>query len=277
MMKHIVNVGIVLIAVGLATACGSTNENLEGETSWETPDGEDTEESPAAMQAEELHAFEVAETRFTIMEVDGELLTTFSHPRQAPVPRVVSATGERLTLLETYLALQPEGVPDQRLLDDHVLAAERLGREDASVHAGSVELISTVEKGAAEREECIIVAAGFTGGTFVAPHYTKSGEIAFLNGTFTSARPAFPQGERGDMLLEACNFNAGAQTETVQFQKKTGTGPFITQFTSAIAANNANGIIQNTGNGFTRFNLRIRVTTTPNVPMVGGVFGEARP
>lgn len=79
------------------------------------------------------------------------------------------------------------------------------------------------------------------------------------------------------MLLEACNFNAGAQTETVQFQKKTGTGPFITQFTSAIAANNANGIIQNTGNGFTRFNLRIRVTTTPNVPMVGGVFGEARP
>ena len=62
---------------------------------------------------------------FTIMEVDGELLTTFSHPRQAPIPRVVSATGERLTLLETYLALQPEGVPDQRLLDDHLLAAER--------------------------------------------------------------------------------------------------------------------------------------------------------
>jgi hypothetical protein len=63
----------------------------------------------------------------------------------------------------------------------------------------------------------------------------------------------------------------------VQFQKRTGTGLFITKFTRSIAANNTEGIIQNTGNGITRFNLRMRVTTTPNVPMVCGVFAEARP
>ena len=50
-----------------------------------------------------------------------------------------------------------------------------------------------------------------------------------------------------------------------------------TRLTDSLSADEANGIIQNSGNGITRFNLRSRVTTTPNAHMVGGVFAEARP
>lgn len=268
-----VNLGTIWLAFGLAMACGGTNEDLAA-----TAPDTTAADSAQPTQAEELHAFEYAGTRYTILEVDGELLTTFSHPRYAPIPHVVAADGGELTLLEKYLAFEPGGEPDPRLVEDHARAAELLGRPDASIHAARVELLEqTVNKGLAERDQCVTAAAGFTGGTFVAPHYTKSGEVSVLNGTFTSARAAFPNGERGDMLLLACNFNAGAQTETVEFAKKTGTGLFILQFTRNIAADNTEGIIQNTGNGITRFNLRMRVTTTPNVPMVGGVFAEARP
>lgn len=283
-MKCIANVGVVFIALGLASACSGSGEAGDpstrpgpsmGEEGAEEEGAEDVSDGVAPAQVTELHEFDVEGTHYTIIEVDGELLTTFSHQRHTPVPRVVSADGEQLTLLEMYLALQPDGVPDQRLLDDHAVQVEWLGRADASVHSASVELLTQVDK--TLQDDCIVAAAGFSGGTFIAPHYTKSGTIGVLNGTFTSARASKPSGERGDMLLLACNYNANAQTETVQFAKKTGLGAFINQFSSSIVAGQTSGIIQNTGNGITRFNLRAQVTTFPNVPMILGVFAEARP
>jgi hypothetical protein len=276
-MKCIVNVGTGFAALALCLACGSA----EDITAADGPAGpqeatvdSDSAEDGVASQVDTLHEFDAEGVHFQILAVDGDLLTAFSRPRFTPLPTVVADDGEPLTLLETYRALQPEGVPAQRLLDDHIEQAGYLGRADTSVHAAFVEPPS-VEK--TLQDDCINVAAGFTGGTFVAPHYSKGGLITAQNGTCTSARTA--AGELGYMLLEACNIAPSAQTQTVEFARKMGTGAFITQFSHTIAANNADGIIHNTGNRTIRFNLRAKVTTA--IPSFGarvvcGTFGEDR-
>ncbi|HEU4580037.1 MAG TPA: hypothetical protein VFS67_17385 [Polyangiaceae bacterium] len=229
---------------------------------------------PLASQVDALHDFETQGVQFRILDVDGELLTEFSRPAFTPLPTIAARDGQPLTLLETSLALQPEGVPDARLLEDHLARSAELGRPDASVHEARIEPPSVAKT---LQDDCIGVAAGFTGGTFVAPFYTKSSLITAQNGSCTSARTA--SGELGYMLLEACNFAPGALTQSVRFAKKTGFGGFVTQFTSTIAPNNANGIIQNTGNHTTRFDLRARVTSAIpsfSARVVCGTFGEAR-
>lgn len=274
MGKRISSVGAVCFSLVVGAGCGGGQEDI---TSFEASGWTEAAElegggagEAEADSLELLHAFEVAGTSYTIISVDGELLTTFSRGAGMPIPRIVAAQGEKLTLLEMFKALQPEGEPHPRLVEDHIAQVEALGREDASVHDAVLEL--SVEK--TLQEDCVIAAAGYTGGTFAPPHYTKSGQVTVINGTFTSARTS--AGERGDMLMLACNYSNNAQTETVGFAKKTGTGSFVPQFTASIPSGGTAGIIQNTGNGITRYDLRGRLITTPNVPMIFGVFAEAR-
>jgi hypothetical protein len=275
-MKCIVNLGTVFAALGLYLACGSAGDTTATDLGAAPQDAvvDTTSEDPAASELETLHEFDAQGVHFRILAVDGELLTEFSRPRFTPLPTVVAEDGQPLTLLETYLALQPEGVPAQRLLEDHNAQAAYLGRADVSLHAAFVEPPS-VEKNL--QDDCIGIAAGFTGGTFIAPHYSKGSLITTQNGTCTSARTA--AGELGYMLLEVCNIAPSAQTQSVQFAKKTGTGSFVNQFTRTILAGNADGIIQNTGNRTTRFDLRAKVTTPiPSFAarVVCGAFGEDR-
>ena len=275
-MKCILNVGTAFAALGLCLACGSAEDvsDLAASAEAATIDNSASAGESAASQLDVLHDFEAQGVHFRILDVDGELLTEYSRPAFTHLPTIVARDGRPLTLLETYLALQPEGVPDARLLEDQLARAAELGRPDASVHEAWIEPPS-VEK--TLQDDCIGIAAGFTGGTFVSPFYTKSSLITAQNGTCTSARTA--SGELGYMLLEACNIAPGAVTQTVQFAKKTGTAGFVTQFTSTIAANNADGIIQNTGNHTTRFDLRAKVTSVIpsfSARVVCGTFAEAR-
>lgn len=266
----------VSVSLGFVAACGGSQDDVTWAEGSASPEAAEVEAEDAAEVApgavEQLHQFDVAGTRYTILAVDGELSTSFNRSPGAPIARVVSTGGEKLTLLEMFKALQPQGVPHQRLVDDHLAQVEWLEREDTSIHEAVVELTSTVDK--TLQDDCVVAAAGYTGGTFAPPHYTKSGQVTVINGTFTSARTS--AGERGDMLLLACNYSTNAQTETVGFAKKTGTGSFVPQFTEAIVSGGTAGIIQNTGNGVTRYDLRGRLITTPNVPMIFGVFAEAR-
>jgi hypothetical protein len=281
-MKSIHNVGAVIaVALGLTMGCGATSEGTTGESGAASPQTADAEpgtvesegvDTVAASNVEVVHDFDVSGTHYTIIDSDGDLLTIFNRPRSAPIAVVVAANGEELTLLEMYTALQPEGVPDQRLVDAHIQGVQQLGRPDASIHAASLQLNTTVEK--TFQEECITAAAGYTGGTFSQPFYTRSGLISTTNGTFNAARTA--QGEKGDMLLLACNYRATAQTETVEFHRRKLPNSWTVDYSTSITQNSTSGIIQNTGNGVTKYDLRAKVTTFPNQPMVIGVFAEAR-
>jgi hypothetical protein len=271
-MQSIVNLGTVFMVLGLCAACGDSENSAPADAM--PAEGASVEADPVATEVDQLHAFDVDGVHYEILAVDGDLLMNFSRPRFTPLPEVVAEDGGDLTLLELYLALQPEGVPDQRLVDAHVAQAADLGRQDAAVHA-AVLVQPSLQKSL--QDDCITAAAGFTGGTFQSPFYTKSSLITAQNGTCTSARTS--AGELGYMLLEVCNTAPSAQAQSVQFAKKQGIGSFITQFTTAIAANNSSGIIQNSGNHTIRFDLRAKVTTA--IPSFGarvicGTFGESR-
>lgn len=281
-MKNVQIVGsAITLALGLTLGCGATNEDGARSSSGNSPDTASIDPSAvesgdtdavATSNVEVVHDFEVSGTHYTIIDADGDLLTVFSRPRYAPIAVVVAAAGEELTLLEMYTALQPDGVPDQRLVDAHIRGAQQLGRPDASIHAASLQLDPIVEK--TLQDDCVTAAAGYTGGTFSAPFYTRSGLISTTNGTFNAARTA--SGEKGDMLLLACNYRSTAQTETVEFHRRTLPFGWTLDYSTTIAQGNTSGIIQNTGNGVTKYDLRAKVTTFPNAPMVVGIFAEAR-
>lgn len=282
-MKNVQIAGsAITLALGMTLGCGAANEDTSEASSNSSPDIASVDpgaiesgdsDAVAASNVEVVHEFDVSGTHYTIIDADGDLLTVFSRPRYAPIAEIVAAGGEELTLLEMYTALQPEGVPDQRLVDAHIRGTQQLGRPDASIHAASLQLDPVVEK--TLQDDCVTAAAGYTGGTFSAPFYTRSGLISTTNGTFTAARTS--SGEKGDMLLLACNYRSTAQTETVEFHRRTLPFGFWTlDYSTTIAQGNTSGIIQNTGNGVTKYDLRAKVTTFPNAPMIVGVFAEDR-
>lgn len=281
-MKNVqIVVSTITCALGLTLGCGAANEDATEASSGNSPNTASMEpgavesadtDTVATSNVEVVHDFDVSGTHYTIIDADGDLLTVFSRPRYAPLAVVVAAGGEELTLLEMYTALQPDGVPDQRLVDAHLRGSQQLGRPDASIHAASLQLDTLVEK--TLQDDCVTAAAGYTGGTFSAPFYTRSGLISFTNGTFAAARAT--TGEKGDMLLLACNYRSTAQTETVEFHRRTLPFGWTLDYSTTIAQGNTSGIIQNTGNGVTKYDLRAKVTTFPNAPMIVGVFAEDR-
>ena len=281
-MKCIVNVGTVFAALGLCLACGSAEDvtttepgaALEQATPGNATPADSAGADSLAPQVGLLHEFDAEGVHFRFLDSEGDLLIAFHRPQLTPLPAVRGQQGEQLTLLEIYLALQPEGVPDQRLLDDHIAQSAYLGRPDASMHAAFIEPPS-VEKNL--QDDCIGIAAGFTGGTFVSPFYTKGDLLSFQNDSCTSARSS--NGELGYMMHEACNINPSAVNQTVEFAKKTGSfGSFIFQYSTVLGPGSSSGIIQNTGNRTTRFDLRAKVTTAPtfNTRLACGTFAEAR-
>ena len=280
-MKCIVNVGTVFAALGVCMACGSAEDvtTTEPGTALEAAAPERAAVDSAstdslAPQVGLLHEFDAEGVHFRFLDSEGDLLIAFSRPHLTPLPAVRGQAGEQLTMLELYLALQPQGVPDQRLLDDHIAQSAYLGRPDASVHSAFIEPPS-VEK--TLQDDCIGIAAGFTGGTFVSPFYTKGDLLTFQNDACTSARTS--NGELGYMMHEACNIAPGAVNQTVEFAKKTGSfGSFIFQYSTVLGPGDASGVIQNTGNRTTRFDLRAKVTTAAsfNTRLACGTFAEAR-
>jgi hypothetical protein len=277
-MNSIVKVGTVFAALGLCMACVSTEDvtTTEPRTALDpaTPDdGASTDR--LAPQVGLLHEFDAEGVHFRFLDSEGDLLIAFTRPRLTPLPAVRGEEHEQLTMLELYLALQPQGVPDPRLLDDHIAQSAYLGRPNASVHTAFIEPPS-VEKNL--QDDCIGIAAGFTGGTFVSPFYTKGDLLTFQNDACTSARTS--NGELGYMMHEACNIGPSAVNETVEFAKKTGSaGSFILQYSTVLGPGNSSGIIQNTGNRTTRFDLRAKVTSAVpsfNARLACGTFGEAR-
>lgn len=275
-MKCIVNVCTVFAALGLCLACGSAEDVTTTDPGTVLEQAKPDDSAPAerlAPQVGLLHEFDAEGVHFRFLDSEGDLLIAFTRPHLTPLPAVRGQEGEPLTLLEIYLALQPEGIPDQRLLDDHIAQSTYLGRPDASVHTAFIEPAS-VEKNL--QDDCIAIAAGFTGGTFVSPFYTKGDLLSFQNDVCTSARTS--SGELGYMMHEACNIAPAAVNQTVEFAKKTGFGSFIFQYSTVLGPGNSSGIIQNTGNRTTRFDLRAKVTTAAsfNTRVACGTFAEAR-
>ena len=87
MKQYIGSVTMALISLGLFSACGAQDDVT---TELESAGGALTDEaSPASV--EQLHEFDVEGTRYSIIAVDGELLTRFS--RQAATPIDVADRG----------------------------------------------------------------------------------------------------------------------------------------------------------------------------------------
>ena len=106
-------------------------------------------ESDVAVQPSEVSvvdSFELEGIEYTFLEVDGELGLSVSAPMDAPFPQLTGAPGSgKLTMLEIYEALQPEGIPNEKLVASHPAEALALGRVDTSVVRAQIATVQ--EKG----------------------------------------------------------------------------------------------------------------------------------
>lgn len=105
----------------------------------------EAETAVTAASVDILHEFDVQQTHYEILDVDGSLMLQFTAPLTTKPPRIEAAHGAgALTLLEMFRALQPAEQPARRLVESHTEEARVLGRSDVSVRETRIE--RTVDK-----------------------------------------------------------------------------------------------------------------------------------
>lgn len=264
-MKHAYK---YVLALGLTAACGSDAElsgasgggaagaiapaaNVEGAAA-----SVDDTEAPL-VEAETLHQFSVQGTQVTIVSLEGEILMGYQRSVLLPAVTAEPVDGETsLTNLERFFAFQPDGVPHDALVQDHLTTTKLQGRPDASVHAA--KLVTQIQEKTL-LDDCKYVIAPWLA---TGPNpFIKTKNLTANGSSLTAAQSV--SGDTGNMSVGACNFTSGAGNgETGRFDAKLGSGAWGSVSTFTANANDVVGWNIN-GDNSNRRNLRVILTKTP--------------
>lgn len=255
-----------LLALGLTAACGSDAELNAGSTGAAglaaaanvdgTVDSIDDADEPL-VQAETLHHFSVQGTQITFVALEDEVMMGYQRSVLLPQVTAQSLDGETsLTNLERFYAFQPDGVPHDKLVQDHLTTTQLQGRPDASVHAAKL-VTEMQEKTLLEDCKNIIAPWLATG-----PNpFIKMKNLTANGSNLTAAQSV--SGDKGNMSVGACNFSSGAANgETVRFDAKLASGAWGSVASATMNINDVVGWPLN-GDNTNRRNLRVIMTKTP--------------
>lgn len=264
-MQHSYKLVGVLV-LGLTAACGSDADLSAGSTGADgvapaanvdgTVDSVGDTEEPL-VQAETLHQFSVQGTQITFVAFEDEVMMGYQRSVLLPSVTAQPVDGETsLTNLERFLAFQPDGVPHDKLVQDHLTTTQLQGRPDASVHAAT--LVTEIQEKTL-LDDCKYVIAPWLA---TGPNpFIKTKNLTANGSNLTAAQSS--TGDKGNMSAGACNFSSGAANgETGRFDAKLGTGAWgsVSSFTMNI--NDVVGWNIN-GDNTNRRNLRVILTKTP--------------
>ena len=262
MKSHLNLVG--LFGLTLALACGSGDSEVNGaaDGSDRLASGTDTDVRAAGAaegSAETLNEFDVQGTHVTFLGADGGVWMMFQSSVFAPMLQVEAVDGGgNLTPLELFTAYQPEGIPNDKLVEHHVLATQLQGRADASIREA---VLVPVVRDKTLLDDCFFAFAPIVGSQIGVDPFSKKKSIRLLN-EFILANETLA-GEKGNMAAGVCNFSPGAANgEKITFAKKVAPATTFTTLSSPTLAANDLVFAFFDGNDVTLAQLRAIVTKT---------------
>ena len=155
------------------------------------------------------------EVSFYGNEADGMIMIGSAKPNTLPefaVEVLEETAGTQLTPLEIFNALAPDGVPHERLVDDHAVRATLLGRLDTAVLQVPFAPQRVEKAWTSSQCDSALTLTGIV--------VNRQNDISYIN-QCTSLTPGFPTGscdvwvETGRHRAGVCNNNPQASALTV--------------------------------------------------------------